>query len=89
MNLRKTNQEGKNERKPLLYVDGTYLKFRRGGILVEFQSCVLHKIRNTLNKVRKRDRALVAEDLKRMYETHNEGDLRAHFERFKRNWAKF
>jgi transposase-like protein len=145
---------------PILYVDGTYLKFRRGGVvekevvyvvmglsedgykeilgfwipggsgesalnwkeifkelyerglkepllivgddlsgleeavklvypLAEFQSCVLHKIRNTLNKVRKRDRALVAEDLKRMYETHSEGDWRAHFERFKRNWAKF
>jgi transposase-like protein len=57
--------------------------------LAEFQSCVLHKIRNTLNKVRKRDRALVAEDLKRMYETHSEGDWKAHFERFKRNWAKF
>lgn len=39
--------------------------------------------------MRKRDRALVAEDLKRMYETHNEGDWKAHFERFKRNWAKF
>jgi len=33
LNLRKTNQEGKNERKPLLYVDGTYLKFRRGGVV--------------------------------------------------------
>lgn len=56
--------------------------------LVDFQSCVLHKIRNTLNKVRKRDKVAVAEDLKRMYETHSESDWEFGFERFKKNWGK-
>jgi transposase-like protein len=50
--------------------------------LVDFQSCVLHKIRNTLNKVRKRDKVAVAEDLKRIYETHSESDWEFGFERF-------
>jgi len=51
----------------------------------DFQSCVLHKVRNTLKKVKKRDREAVAEDLKRIYEAHNEGLWRENFERFKRS----
>jgi len=34
----------------------------------DFQSCVLHKVKATLKKVRKRDQSAVAEDLKRIYE---------------------
>jgi len=54
----------------------------------DFQSCVLHKVRNTLKKVRKRDQSAVAEDLKRIYEAHHEGLWRENFERFKRNWGR-
>jgi len=54
----------------------------------DFQSCVLHKVRNTLKKVRRRDREVVAEDLKRIYEAHNESLWRENFERFKRIWGR-
>ena len=33
----------------------------------DFQSCVVHKVRNTVNKVRDRNRKKVAKDLKRIY----------------------
>ena len=34
----------------------------------DFQSCVVHKVRNTLNKVKAKDRGKVAKDLRRIYQ---------------------
>ena len=36
-----------------------------------FQSCVLHKVRASLNKVRRKDREKVARDLKRIYQVNS------------------
>jgi len=33
----------------------------------DFQSCLVHKVRSSLNKVRKRDREAVSQDLKKIY----------------------
>jgi len=79
-------------REPLLIVGDNLPGLEEAVSLVypkaDFQSCVLHKVRNTLKKVRKRDREAVAEDLKRIYEAHNEGLWRENFERFKRIWGR-
>ena len=37
----------------------------------DFQSCVLHKVRASLNKVRRRDREKVARNLKRIYQVNS------------------
>jgi putative transposase len=54
----------------------------------DFQSCVVHKIRNTLSKVRAKDRKSVAEDLKRIYQVSKEEEAIKGFERFKNNWKQ-
>ena len=52
----------------------------------DFQSCVIRKVRNTLSKVRAKDRKKVAKDLKRIYQVSTkEEDLKA-FDRFKEKW---
>jgi len=79
-------------REPLLIVGDNLPGLEEAVSLVypkaDFQSCALHKVRNTLKKVRKRDQSAVVEDLKRIYEAHNEELWRENFERFKRNWGK-
>lgn len=52
----------------------------------DFQSCVVHKIRNTLNKVRAKDRKKVAKDLKRIYQASTEEEALRGFEKFKEKW---
>ena len=37
----------------------------------DFQTCILHKVRASLNKVRRRDREKVARDLKRIYQVNS------------------
>lgn len=52
----------------------------------DFQSCVVHKVRNTLNKVRAKDRKKIAKDLKRIYQASTEKEALMGFEKFKEKW---
>jgi putative transposase len=52
----------------------------------DFQSCVVHKVRNTLNKVRAKDRKRIAKDLKRIYQASTEEEALRGFEKFKEKW---
>jgi len=52
----------------------------------DFQSCVVHKVRNTLNKVRAKDRKKIAKDLKRIYQASTEEEALKGFEKFKEKW---
>jgi transposase-like protein len=58
-------------KEPLLFI-GDGLKGLSGAInevypVSDFQSCILHKVRSSLKKVRVRHKAAVGEDLKRIY----------------------
>lgn len=54
----------------------------------DVQRCVVHKVRNTLNKVRKKDQIEVAEDLKLIYRaTTKEAAIQA-FREFEKKWSK-
>ncbi|ADY73245.1 transposase mutator type [Desulfurobacterium thermolithotrophum DSM 11699] len=53
----------------------------------DFQTCVVHKVKNTLNKVRAKDRKKVAKDLKRIYQVSTEEDALRGFEKFKEKWG--
>jgi len=53
----------------------------------DFQCCVLHKVRNTLNKVRVKDRKKLAKDLKKIYQSSTEEEALKGFERFKERWV--
>ena len=52
----------------------------------DFQSCLVHKIRNTLNKVRAKDKKEIAKDLKKIYQVSTEEDALKGFEKFKKKW---
>ncbi|WP_051453545.1 IS256 family transposase [Hippea sp. KM1] len=53
----------------------------------DFQSCIVHKIRNTLSKVRAKDRKEIADDLKRIYQVSNKKEALKGFEIFKKKWS--
>ncbi len=52
----------------------------------DFQSCVVHKVRNTLSRVRAKDRKKVAKDLKRIYQVSTKEEAQKGFERFRQRW---
>jgi putative transposase len=52
----------------------------------DFQSCLVHKIRNTLNKVRTKDKKEIAKDLKKIYQVSTEEEALKGFEKFKKKW---
>ena len=52
----------------------------------DFQSCVVYKVRNTLNKVRVKDRKKIAKDLKRIHQASTEEEALKGFEKFKEKW---
>jgi putative transposase len=54
----------------------------------DVQRCVVHKVRNTLNKVRKNDQYEVAEDLKVIYRSSTQEAALAQFQVFQEKWAK-
>lgn len=54
----------------------------------DFQSCIVHKVRNTLNKVRSKDRKEVAEDLKSIYRASTKEDAKEAFNKFKEKWSR-
>ena len=53
----------------------------------DFQSCVVHKVRNTLNKVRAKDRKKVAKDSKKIYQAFTEEEALKGFKKFKEKWG--
>ncbi len=53
----------------------------------DFQSCVVYKVRNTLNKIRTKDRKKIARDLKRIYQASTEEEALKGFEKFKEKWG--
>ena len=53
-----------------------------------FQTYLLHKVRASLNKVRRRDREKVARNLKRIYQVNSKKEALLGLENLKRNWEK-
>lgn len=54
----------------------------------DVQRCVIHKVRNTLNKVRKKDQYEVAEDLKDVYKSRTYKLAEEMFENFRDKWRQ-
>lgn len=52
----------------------------------DVQRCVIHKVRNTLNRVRKKDQYEIVEDLKAVYKSFNKQAAFTQFEVFKDKW---
>ena len=51
-----------------------------------YQRCVLHMVRQSLNKVRVKDRVVIAEDLKRIYRDSNQVQAREALNKFHNKW---
>jgi len=54
----------------------------------DVQPCVLHKVRNVLNKVRQKDRWEIARDLRKIYKSPDRESARLHLEGFSTRWKK-
>ncbi len=54
----------------------------------DVQRCVVHKVRNALNAVRKKDQSAVAEDLKPIYKANTQEEAKGKFRAFKDTWQK-
>ena len=54
--------------------------------LADFQSCILHKVRTSLSKVRKKHREAVAEDMERVYRQRDEAGCKAALAAFCQEW---
>lgn len=52
----------------------------------DVQRCVVHKVRNTLNRVRKNDREEIAEDLKAVYRSFTCSQAEEQFHLFQEKW---
>ncbi|WP_461183826.1 IS256 family transposase, partial [Virgibacillus kimchii] len=52
----------------------------------DVQRCVVHKIRNAINAVRKKDQTAIAEDLKPIYEASTREEAKKQFQAFKHAW---
>jgi len=52
----------------------------------DVQRCVVHKVRNAINAVRKKDQTAVAEDLKAIYEASTSEEAMSQFKTFQENW---
>ncbi|WCK54466.1 transposase [Aneurinibacillus sp. Ricciae_BoGa-3] len=53
----------------------------------DVQRCVIHKVHNTLNKVRKKDQYEIAEDMKAIYRSLTTEAALVQFEAFQKKWA--
>jgi len=53
----------------------------------DVQRCVVHKVRNTLSRVRKKDQFEVAEDLKLIYRAPNKEMALQMFQQFESKWS--
>jgi putative transposase len=54
----------------------------------DHQLCISHAVRNSLNKVRRRDKSAVAEDLRKIYSAKGVDEAKAELESFTRKWRK-
>lgn len=54
--------------------------------LADFQSCVLHKVRSSLSKVRKKHREALAEDMQQIYRQRDEAGFKEALTVFSREW---
>jgi len=54
--------------------------------LADFQSCILHKVRSSLSKVRKKHREAIAEDMKKIYRQRDEVGFKEALNKFNREW---
>ena len=54
--------------------------------LADFQSCILHKVRNSLSKVRKKHREAIAEDLQQVYRQRDESAFKQALTVFCQEW---
>jgi transposase-like protein len=54
----------------------------------DVQRCVVHKVRNTLNHVRKKDQSEIADSLKAIYNSPTREIAQIQFEQFKKDWEK-
>ena len=77
---------------PLLVV-GDGLRGLREAVMVvypeaDFQLCMLHKVKSSLAKVKKRDETAVAEDMKDIYFQQDKEHFIEKFNVFKRKWQK-
>nr|BAD18260.1 transposase of IS654 [Alkalihalobacillus alcalophilus ATCC 27647 = CGMCC 1.3604] len=55
---------------------------------VDVQRCVVHKVRNALHAVRKKDQPAVAQDFKPIYQANTYEEAKNRFKEFKENWQK-
>jgi putative transposase len=55
--------------------------------LADVQRCVVHKVRNTLNHVRKKDQFEIAEDLKKIYRSFIKESAHTAFTQFSDKWS--
>ncbi len=66
--------------KPLLFIgDGLKRLLQRSEKVypvADFQSCILHKVRNSLSKVREKHREIVAEDVQQVTDSATRQDLK-------------
>ena len=62
--------------------------FRKVFPLAGVQRCVIHKVRNTLNKARKKDPYEMAHDLKRIYNANDMDQALIGFRLFEDKWEK-
>ncbi|MCT8139969.1 IS256 family transposase [Anaerobacillus sp. CMMVII] len=54
----------------------------------DVQRCVVHKVRNTLNQVRKKDQVDISEGVKLVYKSPTREIAQIQFEKFKEEWSK-
>jgi transposase-like protein len=54
----------------------------------EWQLCVLHTVRDSLNKVRVKDRVLIAEDLRRIYRAESEKSAKEGILKLRERWRR-
>ncbi|BAT71785.1 transposase IS654 family [Thermosulfidibacter takaii ABI70S6] len=54
----------------------------------DHQLCISYAVRNSLNKVRRRDKSAVAEDLRKIFTAENIDEAKTELESFARKWRK-
>ncbi|MGP4042066.1 IS256 family transposase [Gracilibacillus sp. D59] len=69
-------------------LSGLEAAFKRVFPKADVQRCIVHKVRNALSAVRKKDRDKVSEDLKSIYNAKNRELAHEEFGHFRKKWAK-
>ncbi|MFB6468920.1 transposase, partial [Cytobacillus sp. Hz8] len=67
---------------------GLETAFRDTFPMADVQRCVVHKMRNLLSKVRKKDQAEIATDFKAIYQSQEQVQAEAAFNKAKKKWGK-